>query len=238
MITLTLEQIQQKLIEINQKGFIGISEADYRRDDGITGQLLEKEFGLRENNLSVPDLGVYELKGFRKGSGNLTLFHKTPNRGLTPIQMFDRFGYVKASNRNPEVLKKKLFTTITGKKFNRLGLKLVSAETNTIEVYHHDEFISGWNLTQALNKPEKVIIVFAETTGKVNTLEERFHFKEAYRCEGFKDLTELVNDGVIFLDLCIDQVVGDTKVPHDRGPHIRIRKSKLSEAYRIYEKIL
>ena len=185
------------------------------------GQILEREFGIKENNLAIPDLGTYELKGFRKRSSNLTLFHKKPDRGLTPVEMFDRFGYIKPSNRNPKVLKKKLFTTISGSKYNRLGLKLLSFKKNNLEVYYYDEFISAWDLSDALEKPEKIIMVFASTTGKGNTLQEKFYFSNAYRLEGLKDLTELLNNNAIFLDLTIDKTVGETGAPHDRGPHFR-----------------
>ena len=219
-------------------GYVGVEGVDFRSDDGVPGQIIERLFGVEENNLPVRDLGTYELKGFRKKSGNLTLFHKTTDKGLTPIQMFDRFGYVKASNRNPDVMKKKLFTTIDGKKFNSLNLKLFAPNNNSLEVYHGTEFISGWDLSNSLHKPNKIIMCFAETQGTHNTTGERFHFVEAYRLEGFKDITELVNNGSVFLDLCIDQELGSSKGPHDRGPHVRVRKSKLKNAFKVYEKIL
>src|SRR5205809_440192 len=105
----TLEAVQAKLQEIKNKGFVSVPYGMYRKDDGIVGQILEREFNIKENNISLRDLGKFELKGIRRTSKNLTLAHKTSDRGLNPIQIFDRFGYIRPSNRDPGVMKKKLF---------------------------------------------------------------------------------------------------------------------------------
>src|SRR5690348_15979233 len=97
----TLEEISRRLLEIRGKGYIPVPPEIYRRDDGIVGQILEREFGLRENNLAVADLGEFELKGRRTNSQLITLSHKRPEKGLSPVEIFDRFGYVKKSNRDP-----------------------------------------------------------------------------------------------------------------------------------------
>jgi hypothetical protein len=55
--------------------------------------------------LRVGDLGEFELKGMRLRSATLTLGHKRPVKGLSPLQIFDRFGYVRPSRRDPTVLK-------------------------------------------------------------------------------------------------------------------------------------
>jgi hypothetical protein len=73
----TKKAVIQRMAEVNKKGFISISDGMYRNDDGIVGQVLEREFNVDENNLHIADLGTYELKGMRvkKGKSNkLTLF--------------------------------------------------------------------------------------------------------------------------------------------------------------------
>jgi hypothetical protein len=236
---LTIEQITTILQEIEAKGFIQIPAAKASRsDEGAIGQVLENEFGILENNFAERDLGTFELKGFRKRSSSLTLFHKKPETGLTPIQLFDRFGYLKASLRDSSVLKKKLFCTITGINPNPLGLLLKAKGDNEIDLYYGQELLSSWCVKGGLLKADEVIMVFAETRGMVNTPNEEFHFIEAYRCSGLRNLSDLINEGAIVIDFCIDQVVGSSKRPHDRGPHIRLVKNKLSKAYKSFIRIL
>lgn len=234
----TLEQIVAKLSDIKAKGFLPIPPGMYRRDEGVIGQILEREFRITENNLSIRDLGNFELKGMRKKSGTLTLCHKTTETGLTPIQVFDRFGYVRPSKRDQSVLKKKLFTTITGTRQNSLGFILKSPDASSINLYSGEEFICGWNLEGSLEKIDQIILVIAETWGKTLARDEQFHFIEAYLLDELKNMDELVESGVIVIDFCIDQPVGSTRVPHDRGPHIRIPKSKLLKGYRDVRRIL
>ena len=116
----TKEQVILRLKEIERKGFIPIPKGMYRNDDGIIGQILEREFGVKENNLHIADLGTYELKGMRFRKGNmLTLFHQTSTEGMTPLQIFERFSYIRPSKRDG-TSKRKLFTTINGNKENSL----------------------------------------------------------------------------------------------------------------------
>lgn len=234
----TIEQIIAKLNEINQKGFINIPQVDFRSDEGVVGQILEREFGVSENNLSLGDLGDFELKGMRKRSTTLTLCHKTSDSGMTPIEIFDRFGYVKPSNRDSSVMKKKLFCTVKGSKPNTLGLQLKPHELTFFDLFYGDEFICRWNLTDSLGKIDRMILVLADTRGNVNTLDESFHYNEAYLLNKLKDINSLISDGVVVVDFCIDQIVDSPRVPHDRGPHIRVPKSKLKLAYQNIEKIM
>lgn len=227
----TIEKITEKLRETASKGFIGIPSNMYRNDDGIVGQILEREFSIDENNLSIRDLGTFELKGMRFNSSTLTLCHKTPNQGMTPLQIFDRFGYIKRSLRNPAVMKKKLFTTVKGNRVNNLGFRLASTTDSTIDMFCHDEFICQWDLTEPLKKIDKIILALAKTRGVANSNGEEFHYVKADIYDGLKNLSTLVNEGTIVIDFCIDQAVGGSRGPHDRGPHIRIPKSKLSLAY-------
>lgn len=230
----TLENIKKQLEITYKKGFIGKDETlvEYRHDDGAIGQILEKEFNVKENNLTVADLGEFELKGMRRNSNTLTLCHKRTENGLSPIGVFDRFGYVRRSLRNPNVLKKKFFATITGKKQNNHGLRLMSNKQNRITMtYKETEFICDWNLEDSLQKINSIILVFADTIGVTNSAEEKFHYKEGYLLKNLKDLSTLVNYGNVVIDFCIDKPLDEKKAPHDRGPHIRIPKRKLFESY-------
>ncbi|MDR0852832.1 MAG: MvaI/BcnI family restriction endonuclease [Clostridiales Family XIII bacterium] len=234
------QNVIEKMHEIEAKGFIPIPDGTFRKDDGIVGQILEREFGVAENNLHLADLGTYELKGMRykKNKPNkLTLFHKTSSMGMSPIEIFDRFGYIRKSNRSDQ-MKKKLFTTIKGDKENNLGFILTAHNESKIELHYQNEYLATWDLTEAKNKLDRVILAFAETTGKTNARDEKFHYIKAYILSGVKNLSDAISSGAVVMDLCIDQPADKSKGAHDRGPHIRIPIKKLNDLFETVEEIL
>ncbi|MCL2080849.1 MAG: MvaI/BcnI family restriction endonuclease, partial [Oscillospiraceae bacterium] len=235
----TKAAVIERLIEIEKRGYIEIPQGKYRKDDGVIGQILEKLFDVEENNISLADLGKFELKGMRKkkGGNTLTLFHQTPSKGMTPIQIFDRFGYIKKSSRS-DIMKKKLFTTIRGDKYNNRGFILSARSETEINLYYHDEYLSTWDLSEGKHKIDNVILAFAKTRGKFNTREESFHFAEAYLLSEPKNLSQAITAGAVVMDLCIDQPADRSKSPHDRGPHIRIPVRKLNMLFGKVEKLI
>lgn len=236
----TKENVITRLNEISQKGYIPVPIDMFRTDDGIVGQILEREFGVQENNLHLADLGTFELKGMRKRKGKtclLTLFHQTSCSGLTPIEIFNRFGYIRQSNRS-NILKKKLFTTIRGDKINSLGLILKPQGNDMVALYFKDEYLATWDLSSCKTKIQKVILAFATTQGKTNSPDETFHFNEAYLLSNPNNIANAINTGAIVMDLCIDQPADGSKSAHDRGPHIRISVKKLASLFETVEQIL
>ena len=238
----TLEAVQKRLGEIKAKGFIPIPEGMYRKDDGIVGQILEREFGIVENNISLGDLGKFELKGIRRKSSNLTLSHKTPEKGLNPTAIFHRFGYRRTSQSKPGVFKKNLFVTVNGVKPNPLGLKLRGIHGTAVDMVYGDEFLSEWDLTNPLKKIDQIILAVANTTGATKASDEKFHYERAFLLDGLKPLKELIDTGIIVIEFCIDQPIMEDgtplKPPHDRGPHIRVPMRKLRQAYKEVTEIL
>lgn len=236
----TKEEVIRRLQEVNQKGFIPISSDMYRNDDGIVGHVLEREFGVKENNLHIADLGTYELKGMRirKGrSSMLTLFHQKSTEGMTPIQIFDRFGYVRASRRDGS-MKKKLFTTIYGNKENSLGFILRPSGAYNVDLYFHDEYLARWDLSSGIEKIRQILLAFAETQGRRNAEEEKFHYVKAFILGSPKDIYQAIEEGAVVMDLCIDQPADGSKPVHDRGPHIRIPIKKLGMLFDTVEQVL
>ncbi|HDX9639390.1 TPA: hypothetical protein ROY14_001449 [Bacillus mobilis] len=230
----SIEEITTQLHFISQKGYIGIPDEDFRTDDGVVGQILEKEFGIPENNLRIGDLGVFELKGMRnrKNKSNLTLGHQKPSTGLTTRQLFEKYSYVKASKRNPNILKKKLFTTIKGSRYNNLGLKLEVQDINSnlVNLVHKtDGYLSTWELD--LTKVQQMILVFANTEGRANAKDEKFHFIAGTLYQDMANIMSLIEGGHLVMDLCIDQPADLSKPMHDRGPHWRIPVKKLPMLY-------
>ncbi len=238
----TKEKVIQKMEELRDKGFIRVPADMFRKDDGIVGQILEREFGVAENNLHLADLGTYELKGMRKKkskASTLTLFHQTSTAGLTPNQIFDRFSYEKPSRRDGS-LKRKLFTTIYGNKVNRLGFILRGNGEASVDLFFQDEYLATWDLTSGHGKIKQVLFALAETRGATNSRDEEFHFVEAFILSSPKNIYDAIESGAVVMDLCIDQPASDfrKKVPHERGPHIRIPVRKLNSLFDSVEKIM
>lgn len=237
----TKENVIKKMAEIRDKGFICIPDDMYRKDDGIVGQILEREFGVAENNLHLADLGTYELKGMRKKNkaSTLTLFHQTSTSGLSPNEIFDRFSYERPSQRDGTP-KRKLFTTIYGNKINSLGFILRGNGEANVDLYYRDEYLATWDLTSGNGKIKQVLLALAETRGAANFQNEEFHFVEAYILSSPRNIYDAIASGAVVMDLCIDQPAADfrEKAPHDRGPHIRIPVRKLNSLFESVEKIM
>lgn len=236
----TKEKVITQLALTREKGFIPVQSEMFRKDDGIVGQVLEREFGVKENNLHLADLGTYELKGMRirKGRGNkVTLFHQPPERGLTTREIFERFCYVRPSSRDGQ-LKRKLFTTVKGNRQNNLGLILRANSENAIDLYWQDEYLSTWDLTSGKNKINQTILALAETQGLANSRYEHFHFVEAYLLSEPKDIGEAIRSGAVVMEFCVDQPVDERVAPHDRGPHVRIPFRNLNMLFGKIEQIL
>lgn len=236
----TKQAVTKRMAEISAKGFIPIPDEMFRNDDGIVGQVLEREFEVDENNLHIADLGTYELKGMRvkKGKSNkLTLFHQTSTSGMTPLQLFERFCYEKPSNRDGS-LKRKLFTTIKGNRENNLGFILKAHDEFSVDLFYHDEHLATWDLASGENKIRQVLLALAETRGVANSKDEEFHYIKAYILSAPKNIYEAISAGAVVMEFCIDQPADRSKAPHDRGPHIRIPITKLNTLFDSVEQIL
>ncbi len=198
----TKEKVIQKMEELRDKGFIRVPADMFRKDDGIVGQILEREFGVAENNLHLADLGTYELKGMRKKknkASTLTLFHQTSTAGLTPNQIFDRFSYEKPSQRDGSP-KRKLFTTIYGNKVNSLGFILRGNGDAIVDLFFQDEYLASWDLTSGHGKIKQVLLALAETRGAANSKDEEFHFVEAFILSSPKNIYEANASGAVVRD--------------------------------------
>lgn len=80
---MTKQQLVKKLIEIKKIGFI----KTHRLHDTGIGKTLEDLLDIKENNISLPDLGKFELKAKRIGSESmLTIATKSPEpRGVNRV---------------------------------------------------------------------------------------------------------------------------------------------------------
>ena len=86
----TLDELKSKLNAIKNMGYV---RSVYHHAGGI-GNTLESLLGVKENNLTLPDLGKFELKARRKETGSMiTLFTKSPNR-YSNAQLLLEYGYL------------------------------------------------------------------------------------------------------------------------------------------------
>ena len=89
---------------VQLKNIVGIWHRGTRQgNDGNQGNTLEDLLGVPENNLSIPDFGVFEIKTQKIESGSLvTLFHKDPNpRPFGPLLLSLGWKHQQAGSKYP-----------------------------------------------------------------------------------------------------------------------------------------
>jgi len=127
------------------RGFFGIWHPDPRGEgDGDAGNLLEDLLGVPENNLSVADYGVYELKTHKKSSGALVkLFSLAPNpRPFSSQPFLEAVGWQDRSN--PARLR---FSFTSGVNGNSRGFR-INRTGDTIQFIHDPRSVLRAELAQ------------------------------------------------------------------------------------------
>lgn len=177
-----LAEIQRRLNQLKEKGFI----PSLRRGPTGIGYTLEKELGLRESNVAIPDIGGrVELKTSRRNASSLiTLF--TFNKGVWQIsqkRVIESYGYYDENGRRA------LYATVWQGQENSLGLSISLDETNNrVNLTHRSSNapIAVWNVYMLVgkftSKFARLIFVLADSRIAKNNREE-FHFNEAYLLE-------------------------------------------------------
>lgn len=194
-----LSDLKKKLILISKKGFI---KARRKGPTGI-GHLLELELGLRENNISIPDIGGrVEIKSARKNSNSLiTLF--TFNRGVWRIkqsELIDKYGYIDSNGR------KALYSTVSYLIPNQLSfLYEVDLNKNLIVLKNNNVTVAEWSIYviagKFMTKLDRLLFILANV--KTVNNEEYYHFTEAYLLEQPtpEKFLEAFKNGLIFIDI-------------------------------------
>lgn len=123
----TSEELLEKLHEIHRRGFIPSVTAG---DPGV-GDTLENALGISRNNSKSPDYKGIELKatrisknGEKRTVTRSTLFTKVPDSGLTYSEILDKYGKIQIPRGQTEP-RKQIYETLSTKKYNAYGLKLV-----------------------------------------------------------------------------------------------------------------
>jgi len=97
-VEITYEELVDKLQIIMNEWHLGTRQGN----DGNQGNTLEDLLGIEENNISLPDIGNFEIKTQKAESGSLiTLFHKEPYTPSPAVPgLLLRLGW-KAGNKYP-----------------------------------------------------------------------------------------------------------------------------------------
>ncbi len=214
-----IDEFIKRFNEIKEKGFV----KSLRRGPTGIGNTLETYLGIKENNISLPDLEGAELKAHRDNSENMiTLF--TFNRGawvMNPLEAVKKYGTKDNSGRLG------LYFTM-GFTQNSAGLFLY-ADEEAVSVRHIDgSTLVRWKFTdlqeQFANKIPALVMVYARSEFRGD--DEWFEFYKAVLLQGTsKDLLkESIKNGIILIDLRL----------HDKGTMARNHGT----GFRVYEKNL
>ncbi|MFH1565724.1 MAG: MvaI/BcnI family restriction endonuclease [bacterium] len=214
--------MKEQLNTIKAMGFVKTHRA---HDTGV-GKTFEDLLGLKENNLSLPDVGEVELKAKRIDSSSMiTLITKSPEPKGANRTLFEKYKYLDKEGKN------NLHSTVYGSRKNTQSFKAVF-EKDRVALKNKSNILAYWSISlfdDVLKaKADKILLVLAETKGERKTKNERFHFTEAYllsklNINKFKSAIE--ND-----KLKIDIRIGayrsgkDKGKYHDHGTGFRINK--------------
>lgn len=234
--SITLEKLKKQLELIKAMGFIKTRRL---HDTGI-GKTLEDLIGIEENNFQIPDVGDVELKAKRIDSSSmLTIATKSPEpKGINKF-LFEKFKYAdKEGQLN-------LHSTVYGSRENPQTFRVVF-EYDRLVLKNKLNIEAYWPISifdSVLKaKSNIILLVYAETKGKRKTIEEKFHFVEAYLLSNLnlnKFKSAVVND-----KLKIDIRIGAYRSGknkgkyHDHGTAFRINKKDFLHLYDNFNQII
>lgn len=174
---MTIEEFIQAFHQLKEKGWI---RSERRGPTGI-GFTLEKQLGITENNIALPDLGEVELKAHRIHSPTMiTLF--TFNRKVwrvNPLQAIRKYGTPDAQGRLG------LYFTMS-RTPNSAGLFLY-IEENAISVRHiSGEILAEWQLSALAKRFHQKIpaLILVSAFTEIRNSEEWFLFDRAQLLSG------------------------------------------------------
>lgn len=176
-----LKELVRRLEALKAKGYI---ETSRKGPTGI-GHLLEKELGLYETNIAIPDIGGrVELKGTRRNVSSLiTLF--TFNKGVWLVKQKDliaKYGYQDEQGRQA------LYNIVNNRTPNSQGFYLLSDPSRHLIVLknkNEDRSIAEWSTYviagKFMTKLDRLLLIFADS--RLEKGKEHFFFNEAYLLE-------------------------------------------------------
>jgi len=234
---MTLKEIQDKLKELHEKGYI----PTIRKGPTGIGHTLEQELKLSENNLAIPDIGGrVELKATRRASNSMvTLF--TFNRAvwqLSQKEIIEKYGYIDEQNR------KSLYSTVFHGQSNPQNLKIeIDKSQNKVHLYHSSGvLLATWSIFtivgKFISKLERLLVVFADSRINNELNKEEFLFTEAYLLENPSPDQFLLAFENSLIAIDIRMHIKNTGAVRNHGTGFRIQEKNITDLYSIRKKIL
>lgn len=217
---MTLKEFHEKFKLLKAKGFV----KSRRKGPTGVGHTLEVELGLKENNIDLPDIEDYELKGHRINSSSMiTLF--TFNRKawqMKAIQAVRKYGSLDKDGRQG------LYYTMSLKP-NSAGVFLFVDDTDMYIRHVSGEIIAKWNLEsiakQFVKKMPALLLVSAFSEERDDV--EYFHYQRAQLMVGVSP--ELIAEQIRSENILIDLRLHDkgTEGARNHGTGFRVKEDKL-----------
>lgn len=229
----TLELLEERLGELKGHWFELV-----RAGDGAAGHTLEHLLGLRENNLSVPDWGEFELKTCQRESRTLiTLASKSPRM----IGDISRREFIAKHGYKDEMGRIGLNCTVSSSSVNSRGWLLrVTPDDQRIDIEHMDEVVAYQDLPSLANtlagKVRNLVLVLADFLHDESGA--RVSYLEAYLLTGISEtsIASMIRQGHITFDWRM-YLKPDGSV-RDHGPVYRVAQSRLPQLYATRKRVL
>lgn len=217
---MTLQEFKQKFKTLKAKGFV----KSRRKGPTGVGHTLEVELGLSENNLDLPDIEDFELKGHRINSSSMiTLF--TFNRKawqMKAIQAVRKYGSLDKDGRQG------LYYTMSLKP-NSAGVFLFVDDTDMYVRHVSGEIIAKWNLVSVAKQFKKKMpaLLFVSAFSEERDGIEYFHYQRAQLMTGVS--SELIAEQIRSENILIDLRLHDkgTEGARNHGTGFRVKEDKL-----------
>lgn len=216
---MNLEEFKQKFIEIKNRGFV----KSLRSGATGIGYTFETLLGIKENNLTSPDIEGIEIKTHRIGSNNLITLFTFNNKiwKINPIEAIRRYGVPDKNGRLG------LYFTMSQKP-NSVGLFIHIAQ-DSIQLRNIDgTIIAVWSIDELLKRFKKKIPAMIYITAKTEIRDnvEYFHFIRA-------QLLKETSREILISQFEEENIVIDLRL-HDQGTRARNHGT----AFRCYEEKL
>lgn len=234
------EELVLKLKQIATKGFI---ENQFKRNrNGGAGNTLEKLLGVKENNLSIPDLGKIELKTTNsETSGGRLISLLNFNRKVWKMNQLEAIN--KYGSKNQDGRLGLYYTLNTKPNSHSLFIKLninegkmyvQSTDGNVLIEYLVDNIVEKFNI-----KVRTIMLVYFKT--KIINKTKLFHYYKARFLKGGSTrnkIMEGISSHLITIDLRLhSKKTKDNFVSRNHGTAFRVKEKNLFKLYKYDEMI-
>lgn len=195
------------------------------------GHTLEQVLGLKENNISAPDIGKVELKSQRKSATNrITLITKSPHWVVPDKEIITKYGYMNGNRRMA------LKVTLSARRLVS-GLKLrFHIKDDDIEIVDgRGKVLAYWKLSELKNifnsKLPGLVVVEADSRGKGKS--EEFLYDEAYLLSGLneKAFIQLLEAEKIVIEFRM-HIKTENNGVRDHGTGFRISENYIDKIFK------